>query len=130
MGDRLATLLRLDLFDGLHVVRLELIERHLLDVVIETAGIAENLDRLRRLEAIAVLLVDPIARLPQRLAAELVEERLVTPAEGGVSRSEFRPPKPEQNLPYESPELVVYRDMADLLALDPPVPGLEYTPWE
>jgi hypothetical protein len=32
--------------------------------------------------------------------------------------------------PYEPPLLNVYRDMNDLLALDPPMPGLEDIPWK
>ena len=31
---------------------------------------------------------------------------------------------------YAAPQLNVYRDMGDLLALDPPTPGLELTPWQ
>jgi hypothetical protein len=66
----------------------------------------------------------------ERLAAELVQERLIIPAEKGIPRGKRWRPELEQMRPYESPQLVIYRDMADLLALDPPTPGLEYTPWE
>ena len=31
---------------------------------------------------------------------------------------------------YKKPFLNIYRDMGDLLALDPPTPGLSLTPWE
>jgi hypothetical protein len=31
---------------------------------------------------------------------------------------------------YTSPELNTYRDMSDMLALDPPMPGLNQIPWE
>jgi len=31
---------------------------------------------------------------------------------------------------YKKPWLNIYRDMGDLLALDPPTPGLTLTPWE
>jgi hypothetical protein len=36
----------------------------------------------------------------------------------------------EQKSAYEPPKLNAYRDMGDLLALDPPMPGLEDIPWE
>jgi beta-phosphoglucomutase-like phosphatase (HAD superfamily) len=32
--------------------------------------------------------------------------------------------------PYQAPALQVYRDMQDLLALDPPMPGLRDIPWK
>ena len=65
----------------------------------------------------------------ERLADELVQEGLVKAAEeeapgGGSPSREF-----EQKLAYESPRLNIYRDMGDLLALDPPMPSLD-TPWK
>jgi hypothetical protein len=39
-------------------------------------------------------------------------------------------PEQKDKLPYELPKLNIYRDMGDLLALDPPVPGLGDTPWK
>jgi hypothetical protein len=66
----------------------------------------------------------------QRLAAELIEEQLVEVDDGpvtgptGVSAAPMGPREP-----YQPPELQVYRDMADLLALDPPLPDLPTTPW-
>ena len=46
-----------------------------------------------------------------------------------------RPPAPsaaasEQKLPYETLALTIYRDMGDLLALDPPMPTLQEIPWK
>lgn len=32
--------------------------------------------------------------------------------------------------PYEAPVLNIYRDMGDLLALDPPTPGLDTFNWK
>jgi hypothetical protein len=32
--------------------------------------------------------------------------------------------------PYQAPVLQIYRDMQDLLALDPPMPGLKDIPWK
>jgi hypothetical protein len=67
----------------------------------------------------------------ERLAAELLEEKIVLrsdqapalPAQSNVA------PAPEK-LAYEPPKLNAYRDMGDLLALDPPMPGLRDIPWE
>jgi hypothetical protein len=65
-----------------------------------------------------------------RVAAELVEERLVLVADPASPS----PPRPaangRQKLPYAAPELQKYRDMGDLLALDPPMPGLKEFPWQ
>ena len=38
--------------------------------------------------------------------------------------------KPQNTLPYETPSLNIYRDMGDLLALDPPMQGMAETPWQ
>ena len=38
--------------------------------------------------------------------------------------------EPDPNVPYESPLLNIYRDMGDLLALDPPMPGLAEMNWK
>ena len=37
---------------------------------------------------------------------------------------------PAEKQAYEKPELQIYRDMGDLLALDPPMPSLEDIPWQ
>ena len=36
----------------------------------------------------------------------------------------------DSRLPYEGPTLNIYRDMGDLLALDPPMPGLAEMNWK
>ena len=61
---------------------------------------------------------------------QLVEEDLMveietaqSPSWNGVSTS-----GPVED--YRKPELNIYRDMGDLLALDPPTPGITLTPWE
>jgi hypothetical protein len=64
----------------------------------------------------------------QRLMAELLKERLIDPA-GEERVSGSAAPSFERRLPYEPPSLNVYRDMGDLLALDPPTPGLD-SPWK
>jgi len=66
----------------------------------------------------------------QKLAAELMQENLLVvsqdaPAFLNGSTIEF----PEK-LPYEAPQLNIYRDMGDLLALDPPTPGLQDIVWK
>jgi hypothetical protein len=63
----------------------------------------------------------------ERLVAELVAERLLLPgdrpAEGQVPAAAAR------RQSWQAPVLNVYRDMSDLMALDPPVPGLAPIPW-
>jgi Coenzyme PQQ synthesis protein D (PqqD) len=66
----------------------------------------------------------------ERLVAELLEEELVSVAgtTAGVD-----PPILEgrgDRAAYETPRLEVYRDMEDILALDPPLPGLRDVPWQ
>lgn len=64
----------------------------------------------------------------QRLMSDLLNERLIDPA-GEERTGESAPPSFDQRLPYERPSLNIYRDMGDLLALDPPTPGLD-SPWK
>ena len=64
------------------------------------------------------------------LVEELLQETLVVPSENGASRGAEMIARQEDKLPYELPKLNIYRDMGDLLALDPPVPGLGDTPWK
>ena len=86
------------------------------------------------LEEIASTLVDrydvdrPRAEADlERLAAELLEHRLVvlsdTPDAGSLA-----PRQPGDKEAYHPPALTAYRDMGDLLALDPPAPGLTSIP--
>ena len=65
----------------------------------------------------------------QELVQELVEENLVISSENGQT-APVQPVTNGDKLPYELPKLNIYRDMGDLLALDPPVPGLGDTPWK
>jgi hypothetical protein len=65
----------------------------------------------------------------ERLAAELVQENLLTESNGELSRQTVSAPESQQKLPYEVPSLNIYRDMGDLLALDPPTPGLQDIAW-
>lgn len=65
------------------------------------------------------------------LIEQLVKENLI------LSADQRKPDKTAQaisaantKLSYEEPKLHIYRDMADLLALDPPMPKLYNTPWQ
>jgi len=63
----------------------------------------------------------------ERLGGELLAERMVAIVEdaaGSTATVPIPPPPPAEPLVYESPSLQIYRDMAELLALDPPTPGL------
>jgi hypothetical protein len=66
----------------------------------------------------------------RELLQELLQENLVMASENGVAAAAQTAPPPGTKLPYELPKLNIYRDMGDLLALDPPVPGLGETPWK
>jgi hypothetical protein len=62
-----------------------------------------------------------------RFVAQLLEEGiLVTGEPGAATALEI----PEVSGPYAAPALEIYTDMGDLLALDPPMPGLKDIPWE
>lgn len=65
----------------------------------------------------------------ERLVRELVDEELITPADRPPAEPARAGSAPVQDLPYEAPQLNIYRDMGDLLALDPPTPGLQISPW-
>ncbi len=66
----------------------------------------------------------------ERLTADLLQENLVLLPTEDVPRREHSRPTSESKLVYASPQLNIYRDMGDLLALDPPTPELELTPWQ
>ena len=66
----------------------------------------------------------------ERLTTELVQEQLVLEADDEAPSKENQIQWPEMQELYEPPKLNIYRDMGDLLALDPPTPGLEVTPWK
>jgi hypothetical protein len=68
----------------------------------------------------------------ERLLEELVTERLLVPArDPNVSAQATVSSASAVNarLAYDVPSLTTYRDMADLLALDPPMPRLEDIVW-
>ena len=62
------------------------------------------------------------------LVGQLLAEGLIAPVAGGAT-----PPAPDATPPagsggWEAPRLNVYRDMGNLLALDPPTPGIDDMP--
>jgi len=63
------------------------------------------------------------------LVNDLLQENLVTAIENGVHSNGHSELDQPQKMPYEAPKLNIYRDMGDLLALDPPTPGLETIAW-
>lgn len=62
------------------------------------------------------------------LANALMGEALVIESTDSVPAPSFD--APATKLDYETPSLNTYKDMNDLLALDPPMPGLQEIPWE
>jgi len=63
------------------------------------------------------------------LIQELVQENLIAPSDRDAADAIDADAVQAQGQPYESPQLNIYRDMGDLLALDPPTPGLQISPW-
>ena len=65
------------------------------------------------------------------LLVSLVAEQLVVSVAGDGGRTAETSVPPVETLgAYRAPELQIYRDMQDLLALDPPMPGLLDIPWK
>ncbi len=65
-----------------------------------------------------------------QLLTELATEKLVIESPGAAEHSGLPEREGGEKLDYETPQLQIYRDMGDLLALDPPQPGFENTPWK
>ena len=97
-------------------------------------------EAIERESSVAAIIAETVARYDvsteqaeadiQRLAEELLQENLVTVSENNGSAPMTTESRQQERLPYEAPKLNIYRDMGDLLALDPPVPGLGDTPWK
>lgn len=66
----------------------------------------------------------------ERLERELVEENLVKVSNQKSPKEETQKWEGQQNGSYDSPKLNIYRDMGQLLALDPPMPGLHEMTWK
>jgi len=72
-----------------------------------------------------------LARVTEDVAAlvtRLLEEQLVVLGAPGPAGAE--PPALTGPAAYERPDLRKYSEMADMLALDPPLPGLKDLPWK
>ena len=65
----------------------------------------------------------------ERFVSELVAERLFVAAEAASGNAAPTLPT-AQRLSYAAPELTIYRDMQDLMALHPPMPSSMQIPWE
>ena len=70
----------------------------------------------------------------RELAERLLDEDIVrlSPHAAPLAEVEgpMEPSAARQRLPYGRIELSIYRDMKDMLALDPPMPGLQDVPWK
>jgi hypothetical protein len=65
-----------------------------------------------------------------RLLQEILAEKILLPADSGtVPDGSLLVDSGAARGTYETPALTTYRDMADLLALDPPMPRLEDIVW-
>jgi len=62
-----------------------------------------------------------------RLCTELCNEGLAVASVAGPAGSALAGPA-GQRLPYETPAMEKYEDMAEMFALDPPLPGLSQAP--
>lgn len=65
----------------------------------------------------------------QRLAEELVSEHLLERSDDEVPPA-ASPDYDRGAAPYSPPTLTVFRDMQELLAFDPPLPGANTTAWK
>jgi len=65
----------------------------------------------------------------EQLVDELLRENLISASDDQSPVAGDPLPDPPERLPYELPTLNIYQDMGDLLALDPPTPGLEDISW-
>jgi hypothetical protein len=68
--------------------------------------------------------VEQVARDLERLVQDLLDEALIVPVDGERGTPAERPAAGPA-LAYQAPRLNVYRDMGNLLALDPPTPGID-----
>jgi hypothetical protein len=65
----------------------------------------------------------------ERLTGELLVEQVLLAAASPADKDED-PLAAEAGRVYAAPVLHIYRDMNELMALDPPVPGLTPIPWD
>jgi len=67
--------------------------------------------------------VEQVAGDVGRLVQEMLAEGLIAPVPPSLARDPA--PAPAGLVPYDAPRLNIYRDMGNLLALDPPTPGID-----
>jgi hypothetical protein len=73
--------------------------------------------------------LDRVAMDVNDLMAALLAESLIVEVPTDESGEEKALPVLEKPKPYVRPELAKHEDMAELLALDPPMPGIAETGW-
>jgi hypothetical protein len=66
----------------------------------------------------------------ERVVTELLEQKLVHLWDSEEAVPFEHEADSTSRLPYEPPVLNKYSDLGDLLALDPPMPGLDDIPWD
>ena len=66
----------------------------------------------------------------EKLVEEMIQENLIKVSNEQHPQKETQNLEIQQNGSYESPTLNIYRDMGNLLALDPPMPGLTDMKWK
>jgi coenzyme PQQ synthesis protein D (PqqD) len=64
-----------------------------------------------------------------RLGAELLEENLVTLSDVNAAPAGLPGPVVQARTAYTAPKLDIFRDIGNLIALDPPMPGLTDLRW-
>jgi len=72
---------------------------------------------------------EQVAADVEQLIGKLIEENLCSVSDDPSEPRNGCESQQQRKLPYNSPRLVIYRDMGHLLALDPPVPGLDNVAW-
>ncbi|MBW1785297.1 MAG: PqqD family protein [Deltaproteobacteria bacterium] len=65
----------------------------------------------------------------EKLISRLLQENIISIAGTEANEDIDHFPSHGNKQTYETPELKIYRDMSDLLALDPPMPNLSDIPW-
>ncbi|MFZ0453088.1 MAG: PqqD family protein [Ignavibacteriaceae bacterium] len=71
---------------------------------------------------------DTIEKDIESLFENLINEKIIFPTDAASRTGDFD--ESPENADYERPELMIYNDMKDLLALDPPMPRLDDIPWQ
>ena len=80
------------------------------------------------LQTVAAWYATPVERVEGDVSAllrELLAERLIVAVPGGDVAKLETPEAPRGSPAYAAPRMNIYRDMGNLLALDPPTPGID-----